>query len=281
MIPEEEARLRAFLSSDPSTAKLPMGAVIRRLPLAHPYLPISLEELEDQPSVNRPTHLEGEGKDKDSTSRGTIPQNTGDQLMYHYLLAKEAYDRKDYTEVRQQLRHIGLAVRRGELSPDSAATIGNAALLAESIKDTTTALELHGAAHQADPTHWNATQNFLDFIIEKRLAEYFDQAQQMLAELQDLGKNYNPFRTSVLALRYASVAGGSTSETIRETVDSFLQELSADPTATKLTQLFTLGEDLLSPDQADRACRVVCVGSLDDEQCLKSNSTARHRMTPS
>jgi hypothetical protein len=45
--PEEQARLQAFLSMEPSIALLPMDAVMQWLPLARPYLPFELEELQD------------------------------------------------------------------------------------------------------------------------------------------------------------------------------------------------------------------------------------------
>jgi hypothetical protein len=191
---------------------------------------------------------------------------------YHYLMAKGADKTKDRAEVRRHLRDLAHAARRRRVYRNSAVTIGKAALIAERIGDTTIALELHVAAQRADPTDWNVTQHFVDFIIDQHLAEYFGQARQMVTELQDSGKGYKPLGTEMLALRLASVTGSSVSEKIQEPIDSFLKDLSTDPTKEKLEDIFSFGKELLPPVYADRACRIACEAGLDDSakyHCLQ------------
>ena len=166
---------------------------------------------------------------------------------YHYLMAKGADKTEDRPEVRRHLRDLAHAVRRRMVYRNSAATIGKAALIAERIGDTTTALEFHVAAQRADPTDWNVTQHFVDFIIDQHLAEYFGQARQMVTALQDSGKEYKPLGTKMLALRFASATGSSISEKIQEPVDSFLQDLSTDPTKEKLEDIFSFGRSFFPP----------------------------------
>jgi hypothetical protein len=183
---------------------------------------------------------------------------------YHYLMAKEADKTRDRAEVRRQLRDLALAARHRKVHRNSAVTIGNAALMAERIGETNVALELHVAAQHADQTDWNVTQHFVNFIIDQRLAGYFGQARQMLTELQDSGREYKPLGTKMLALRFASVTKSSVSGKIQETIDSLLLDISADPTKEKLEDIFSFGKELLSPFNADRACRFVCEAGLDD-----------------
>jgi hypothetical protein len=193
-------------------------------------------------------------------------------VEHHYLMAKEADKTQDRPEVRRHLRDLAHAARHRMVYRNSAATIGKAALIAERIGDTATALELHVAAQRADPTDWNVTQHFVDFIIDQHLAEYFGQARQMVTVLQDSGKEHKPFGTRMLALRFARVNGSSVSENIKELVDSFLQDLSIDPTKEKLEDIFSFGKELLPPGCAERACRIVCEAGLDDSakyHCLQ------------
>ena len=46
-VPEEQDRLQRFLNSEPSITTLPVDAVMRWLPLARPYLPLYLQDLQD------------------------------------------------------------------------------------------------------------------------------------------------------------------------------------------------------------------------------------------
>jgi hypothetical protein len=53
-VPEEQARLQAFLNSEPSITTLPVDAVMQWLPLARPYLPLYLQEVQDHATGANP-----------------------------------------------------------------------------------------------------------------------------------------------------------------------------------------------------------------------------------
>jgi len=196
----------------------------------------------------------------------SVPATPDDRVFYYRLVAEQAHDAGDDTLARGYLVGIAEVVKEGSLQRRSAATVGNAALLAERMHDPELALELHQAANNVDPHHWNVAQNFVEFIIDEHLTGLYAHARDMLAQLQTQGARHKPERTSMLLLRFADVAGERPSpEMVQSSVDRFIRELSQDPTLTQLVRLFSLGQDNLSVDQASRACQIVCEAPSADD----------------
>jgi KAP family P-loop domain len=205
----------------------------------------------------------GQAGEPVGTEAALTPDN---QILYRYWQAERAEEQGNRTEAARSIQEIAAIVRQGGYGTRSAGTIGNAALLAERLDDYQSALQLHLAAHQASPSHRNVAQNLVEFIIDRRLADFYDDAARLLAELRDHGRDHKPTRTALLSLRLAALTGtGFSADERSSVIESFMAQLDTEPTVAQLTEIFSIGYENLPVDIALRACRTVCEAVDSDE----------------
>lgn len=86
--------------------------------------------------------------------------------------------------------------------PALAPTIGNIALTVEKMGLVDLARFLHLAAHRADPSHINVTQNLIEFALDAKQPDLYPNCAQWLAEIDS--SRHKPWRTALLRLRLSA-----------------------------------------------------------------------------
>lgn len=138
-------------------------------------------------------------------------RSIADQVLYLYLTADGASKSSEINAgkvVAQALDSI-LALG-GSLRPEDAATVGNAALVAERMDDIGRARDLHALAAEINPKHWNVIQNYVDFILSENLTDLMNLAEELIGRLRTEGSEHKPERTKALEARLASQRGSPT-----------------------------------------------------------------------
>ncbi len=121
----------------------------------------------------------------------------------------------------------GLVMENREAFSDAECPlVGNAALTAEKWQAHELATKLYQLAVELDPNHPNNLQNFVDFIVNRRLEDLYDDAQSYLDRLKT-GRlaSHRPDRTLALEARLAALQGEGAfaGEQVQRMVETFLQ----------------------------------------------------------
>src|SRR5919197_486547 len=243
--PEADPRLAIYLALDPPWQRPPTDVGIQRIQL--PPLHRTLQP--GEPSF--PGEEEAERAGPDGEPGGPEPL---DVPLLHILQADQAMARGDRVGALRELTELRDKARRGASA--SAATLGNAALRADRLDDVDLALELHQAALRTDPNHFNVMQNFVEFVIDRHLSEYYPQVEKLLERLQTDGWGHKPERTQVLTARLESALGGSRAS-LATTSEELLEQLVQKPSFDALLSVYELILETGDRRKLRRACRAV------------------------
>jgi hypothetical protein len=186
-----------------------------------------------------------------------------DGVLLEYLQADQALGAGDAQVARQHLLGVLEATRRGRLTARAASTVGNAALIAERL-DAEFALDLHQAAMRLDPRHYNVIQNFIDYVIERRLSDHYPEAERLLEVLRTEGRDYKPERTANLVMRLDLARGLPTTELATQ-FDQATADLAERPSVRRLAEILPLLIEAKQNDAIRNACRTVAESAASDE----------------
>jgi hypothetical protein len=122
--------------------------------------------------------------------------------------------------------------------------LGNVALRMARHGRVREALFLHRLAMQCDPSHSNVVHNFVDFVLDNRLEEYYDVASEELVRFE--AGDQLPFRTRLYRYRIEQRTGRAGSREVPE-FDVLAREAITDHTAAsraEFVDLLRLGQTL-------------------------------------
>lgn len=148
------------------------------------------------------------------------------QLYYRGEAAEASGDRAEALRYVEEIYRLVMTNRR-RFNKSHCPTVGNAAITAEKFGAIDLALKMYELAKELDPEHSNNLQNFLDFIVTKRVDEQYELAQQLLEKLKTPPHSaFRPERTLALEAQLMGLLGSSLTiapETIAQLVEEFQQ----------------------------------------------------------
>lgn len=192
-----------------------------------------------------------------------LPSDPDDQIFFYYLAADAAEDRGEDEAVAENLsrllelaRWVGARTGRG---PD----IGNAALIADRVGLYDIALELNHLALAAEPNHFNIMQNYIDFVLDRKITAEYEEARRLYQILMTDGKAHWPLRTLVIGLRLDAVASDSVPN-VAERSKVLLSMLREDPSTNRLIDIANIpGTNVLGYETMRSACKIVTENAKD------------------
>jgi len=146
------------------------------------------------------------------------------QLYYQGEAAEARGDRTEALRYVEEVYRLVIANRR-RFNKSHCPTVGNAAITAEKFGAIDLALKMYVLARELDPEHSNNLQNFLDFIVTKRVEEQYELAKQLLEKLKTPPHSaFRPERTLALEAQLMGLQGASLTidpATIAQLVEEF------------------------------------------------------------
>ncbi|HZN14469.1 MAG TPA: P-loop NTPase fold protein [Acidimicrobiales bacterium] len=126
--------------------------------------------------------------------------------------------------------------------------LGNAAIACDISRLTREALQLHGAAIEADQLHANINQNFVSFVLDNHLEQFYGRAAEALdrLETEPTMVTWRTFRTKSLRLKLRSLTGQAV-EDLGELLGHVDNEVGADELADVLFVAVGAGQFSLIP----------------------------------
>jgi hypothetical protein len=215
------------------------------------------------------TDRAGRPGEPEAGEQASTPTDEDDIVLLEYLGADQARRAGNRQEARAHVMAIQQAARGGGLESRAAATVGNAALVAEWLEDDETALELHQAAVRLDPEHYNVLQNYVDFITDRHRAELYPEAERLVGILRNEGRNHKPERTLNLAMRLQVAKGVPTAALgpqIEEAVTAAVNDLTENPSVDRLAAILQLLIDTKQFQGVRNACRIVAEAVTTDRE---------------
>lgn len=188
------------------------------------------------------------------------PEN---EVLLRYYQADQAQEEGNAAAAAQQLSAIMAIVRSGRLQRNAAASVGNAALIAERMRLTELARDLHLAAHKLDPRHFNVMQNLVSFINDAAQSDLYKEAERLLEILDTDGRAHKPQRTLALHVQLDALLGRPV-EALRPRVERLLQSIENEPSVAGLAALVEMELSVLTVNDARRVGRVVAEAARDD-----------------
>jgi hypothetical protein len=147
-------------------------------------------------------------------------------LYVHSEAAEASANRKDTLIYARQILNLILA-NGDHFTQRHAALVGNTAINAERFDEIELATALYELALKLDPGHSHNIQNYLDFIVKKRVENLYERAQELIVTLKQ-GKHaaYRLDRTLALEAQLNEQEGRGASidpETVEQVVQGFLR----------------------------------------------------------
>lgn len=183
---------------------------------------------------------------------------TEDHFMRLYInteAAEKAGDRVTCLRTAEQLYQFTLSNRQ-LLGRQHCPLVGNVAVTAEQMKANDLALRLYQRAVELDPEHTNNLQNFVDFILNVQLTDYYPLAEQCLAKLRDEAHmQQRAERTLALEMRLKALRGEHNQlggDRLRQMVAEFSQTPQDRNRYMSLMVLLDQIEDLVTMRQVTR-----------------------------